>query len=358
MICPLTKCTARRSIPIRLGLAALRNSYEARKGSACELAFSGKGIARSQRRWGGGSKRKARKDGQAGMSQFLLRNKKENKYSAFAKKALSEKGNDQICVKRGAGAYRPAHPKASMTVEAAVVLPLFAGFLVLLMFYFRVMEVQISVEQAAAYTARTSAAAIRDEGASVSYSKMTLLLYQNLKRMDVPLNYIDKGAAGVSLLGSDFTGTSIRLHVTYKITFPIGFFGKLRVPTEQEVTCRKWCGWVDQDAGTGSDIDYVYVTETGRAYHNSRGCPYLDLSIKKVGFRAITSLRNKSGGKYRRCSLCTKKGKKGEYRSVYITDYGDCYHADLQCSSLKRTIYLLPRAKIGSRKGCTKCTGG
>lgn len=37
--------------------------------------------------------------------------------------------------------------QASLTVEAAVVLPLFIGFMVFLLFYFRIMQTELAVER-------------------------------------------------------------------------------------------------------------------------------------------------------------------------------------------------------------------
>ena len=40
---------------------------------------------------------------------------------------------------------------------------------------------------------------------------------------------------------------------------------------------------------------------------------------------------------------------------VYVTDYGTCYHSDLACSGLKRTIYLILLEETGGKRACGKC---
>ena len=35
--------------------------------------------------------------------------------------------------------------------------------------------------------------------------------------------------------------------------------------------------------------------------------------------------------------------------------YGTCYHSDLACSGLKRTIYLILLEETGGKRACGKC---
>ena len=46
------------------------------------------------------------------------------------------------------------HPEASLTIEASVVVPLMAGFLAIILFFFRIMQVQAIVEETLIYTGR------------------------------------------------------------------------------------------------------------------------------------------------------------------------------------------------------------
>lgn len=67
-------------------------------------------------------------------------------------KALSKSGR-QTQLLRSTETYSRTFCQASLTVEAAVVLPLFIGFMVFLLFYFRIMQTELAVEQAMMYTA-------------------------------------------------------------------------------------------------------------------------------------------------------------------------------------------------------------
>lgn len=68
-------------------------------------------------------------------------------------KALSKSGR-QTQLLRSTETYSRTFCQASLTVEAAVVLPLFIGFMVFLLFYFRIMQTELAVEQAMMYTAK------------------------------------------------------------------------------------------------------------------------------------------------------------------------------------------------------------
>lgn len=270
-------------------------------------------------------------------------------------KALSDDRYPDTDKKR-TEAYLHTRKRASMTLEAVVVLPLFTGFLIFLLFYFRMMQVQTGMEQAMAYTARIAAASVKESTDGVNPAKIRLLLLHRIRKEEVPYEYIDRGLAGISLQYSNFEGEEILIHVSYRMTVPAAFFGKLTYPLEQEVSARKWTGRVSR-AEEEEEEAYVYVTKRGKVYHKSRECPYLDLSIRTVSADSLKRLRNKDGGKYRSCGSCKKSGN-GRKQCYYVTDYGDCYHRDISCGGLKRIVYVISIRQVGDRRGCSKCTGG
>ena len=69
---------------------------------------------------------------------------------------------------------------------------------------------------------------------------------------------------------------------------------------------------------------------------------------------AVDGMRNADGGKYYPCEGCG--GNPDE--TVYITDYGDRYHTDINCSGLKRTVEEIDIKDVGDRGVCKKCGGG
>ncbi len=99
-----------------------------------------------------------------------------------------------------------------------------------------------------------------------------------------------------------------------------------------------------------SDI-YVYITASGTKYHFSDACTYLKVKIEAVTGNMIGNLRNASGEIYNACEVCSP-GKKG---LVYYTQWGNRYHGRSNCSALKRTVFIVPLSQAGERTACSKC---
>ena len=105
-------------------------------------------------------------------------------------KALSKSGR-QTQLLRSTETYSRTFCQASLTVEAAVVLPLFIGFMVFLLFYFRIMQTELAVEQAMMYTARVEAACVSKSSDTVHPAKVQLHFLKSAKEEKVPFEYID-----------------------------------------------------------------------------------------------------------------------------------------------------------------------
>lgn len=82
-------------------------------------------------------------------------------------------------------------------------------------------------------------------------------------------------------------------------------------------------------------------------YHKTSGCTYLNLSIQSVEDVQIAEYRNESGEKYHKCELCADKINK--FGRVYITNYGNKYHTDLNCAGIKRTIEMIRLSDVEER---------
>lgn len=244
--------------------------------------------------------------------------------------------------------------KASFTIEAAVVLPLFAGLLVAVLFFFRVLMVQQSVEKALQYTGRKMAVLAyesQEKGTVLDLAMAEVIFDEAQKDADCPSACIKYGAIYLDALKSSFVGNYIKLYTVYEVPLPIGFFGKQEVRIAQSVKTRKWTGYRGEDATENADR-FVYVTSTGHAYHAGLDCAYLDLSIQSVNYAAIGNLRNADGARYQSCEICGKAEG-----VVYITDYGNRYHSSLACGGLKRTVYLIRLSEAQGYRACSKCAG-
>lgn len=242
--------------------------------------------------------------------------------------------------------------RGSFTVEAAVVIPLVAGFLVSILFFFRVLQIETTIYSALSYASRKTASFSRISNSETASLAAAEAFFRKAVSGDERIaQYVNGGEMGISLLASDVSGDYIDLKVSYDVCMPIHFFGINGIPISQESKSRKWTG--DVLGKTADEDRMVYVTSTGEVYHYSRTCNYLDLSIRCVKYAEIKGLRNKNEHKYYACDRCVAENR--EYQNVYITDYGTAYHSDLQCSGLKRTIYEVPLSEVGNRTACKKC---
>ena len=248
--------------------------------------------------------------------------------------------------------------KGSLTVEASVILPFLTCFFCFLLFYFRVMQVQLSVQNALEETGRSLAlVAVKEleeplgENWYMALAKGMLLL--RLENNTLIRECVSGGALGVSLLTSEFEGDDIILNANYVMRFPIRLFGIHDFWVCQNTCYRKWNGWRKIAENEKNEI-WVYVTEHGRVYHLQSSCPYLDLSIREISYGALESERNLNGETYDGCEMCVDEGN-GTTR-VYITDYGGSYHYVITCSGLKRTIYRRELIEVGGLPACSKCS--
>lgn len=101
----------------------------------------------------------------------------------------------------------------------------------------------------------------------------------------------------------------------------------------------------------------VYVTSNGRVYHYDIGCSYISVKSYKVSYRDISYRRNKSGGKYKACEVCCRNYESfGSY--VYITDYGDRFHIRSNCTRISHEIMAIRLSEASHMRACSKCSKG
>lgn len=241
------------------------------------------------------------------------------------------------------------------TLEAAVVLPLAACFFVSILFFFRVMQVQLEVQKALDDTGRMISVyynKVPENGKFVDKAVVKGLFLKKLAERKVVKKYVKGGIAGISLSGSDLSGMEVNLEAAYEIRFPLRLLGLLNINMVQRTDCRKWTGWGADQEGVGGDV-WVYVAETGKVYHLVENCTHLKLSVRQADIQAVFIMQNENGAKYQKCTLCAKKDS-GQ-KQVYITRQGDRYHFNLKCRGLKRTIFRIRQSETGQLKVCSKC---
>lgn len=98
----------------------------------------------------------------------------------------------------------------------------------------------------------------------------------------------------------------------------------------------------------------VYITPYGKVYHESGTCTYLKSDIYRIDYAEIPVVRNDSGGKYYGCERCINNSINDD---VYITPYGSRFHNNLSCSAIRKNYIAVYKSNIENRKCCSKCGG-
>lgn len=115
-----------------------------------------------------------------------------------------------------------------------------------------------------------------------------------------------------------------------------------------------WTGYdiLGEADETENALVTVYITETGEVYHSDRNCTHLQISVREVSQEAITQCRNEEGRRYAECEKC-KGASAGEV--LYITREGDCFHYNRDCPAIKRTVYAILLREAEGYRPCSRC---
>lgn len=240
--------------------------------------------------------------------------------------------------------------KASLTIEAAVVVPITAGVLACVLFLFRIIQVQVNIEECMVYVGRKLAveSCISDSTEALFLTAEAHMIDAMGKRVVID-QYVRHGRWGVYLGSSEFEGENIILCAEYDVKLPVEFFELDSIHLASVNQFRKWRG---DNASNGVDT-CVYVTESGRVYHAGLDCRVLDLSVRTAYMSEIDDIRGLDGQKYYPCDGC--KTNMDVEAVVYYTQYGTCYHKNVSCSALKRNVKKILKSEIGNKKACSFC---
>lgn len=292
----------------------------------------------------------------------------------FIKKVLNRVEYLKIVLKKTSAQKRASlclsgHLRASMTVEAAFVLPFFLFAFLNVISILEIYRLQSNMGAAMHMTAKEMAVcayeyqALSDGDAGKAESLgLTYVYAANRVKGILGKKYLDNaplkgGASGVVWLHSSVLEKDdcIDLVAEYTVKPPVEMVGFGAFKMYNRVFTRAWTGYDNAATALKGDADeeIVFITPDGTVYHRSRACTYLKLSIVPVDMAFLEHERNEGGAKYYPCEECGGTQKS----TVYITDYGTRYHSSLQCSKLKRTILAVPISQVGGRGACGKCGG-
>ncbi len=291
---------------------------------------------------------------------------------------------------------------ALITIEAALVLPIFMLVLTFFLYFFQVMIVQEALHMSGTMVAKDISSygplfnlLMKDEGKEVSkvideatsmqdnylsqafeevdFSSMLGMLiddlylqqrlYAELGDSDTIRRCIDGGFDGISFIGSSVFDEEecVTILMSYRLKLPLFETILPSLPVVQTVRIRSFNGYAvaskvvyDDENQDDSKEEMVYIAENATVYHTNQLCTHLRLSTKSISASMLETVRNKNGGKYYKCGNCFHQGDPIP-GTVFITDQGNRFHKNTACSGLKRTVSKVALSKVSHLPECKRC---
>ena len=151
----------------------------------------------------------------------------------------------------------------SLTIEAALVFPLFLFLLVSMLFFFRILQVTNNTYGALAATASRLSLEAEEE-----VSLWKAIGYFQVKLPEENSSYILGGRSGIVWEDISQEREYIDLQIHYKCKLPISIFPIKHIPIKQRIRMKKWTGYHKEAEDFGQEI---WVYEKRVIFHFKRG---------------------------------------------------------------------------------------
>ena len=250
--------------------------------------------------------------------------------------------------------------RGSMTVEAALVLPLFCFFVISMGNAIEIIRLHGNLEvalwnagrQIGVYGAlpegQQGSADHRLEAVAISYTYVKEQIEEQLGEEYLEMSPLDGGSDGLQFLESNIEGDIYTINMTYRIAGISQLSGFKKFRMANRYYGHMWNGY---EIPEPEDEEYIYITENGRVYHTNRECTHIRLSVRVV--EATEALRE-----YRPCEKCTDKIPHPTGGLLFfVSENGECYHSRRDCPGLKRTVQKIPKEEAFKYEVCSRCRG-
>lgn len=243
--------------------------------------------------------------------------------------------------------------KASITIEASLVIPIFLFAMLCLIYTLEIQTLRTQILFATENAAKEEAAGTGTIPI-VNTARMKQNIIRQIGKEKLNRSIIVNGADGIKCSKSYLSVFNYEIHAKteYSVQLPFPEFTNIKLPLCEKMIIKAWNGNQKKDKNLQREA-IVYITEYGIVYHEDLKCPYLEPKIKYVSYEEVKMLRNLYREKYTRCTKCVYGSP---LSGVYVSEHGNKYHNSLNCSSLKRNIFAVKKTEAGIRKGCSKCT--
>ena len=268
--------------------------------------------------------------------------------------------------------------KGSITLEAAIALPIFIFFFTTLLSVMNAMYIQLSLQIQLEETARTISKTVYntytthlvlndDKDDDTTYADLNLAILsiatiQNTFLDSDMKNFLDnssvhKGSKGINFLSSNIDADKgfVDLVLTYSVKIPFVPKNIATINLSNRCYLHLYMG-ESLSKELESENTYVYCTVYGQVYHTNKYCQYL------LNYSKATSFNQIDLAMYQTCLSCVDMDLsqlKSANPIVYTTDKGYAYHTSLECSTFTGSVYrLLYSALPKNKKICTQCFKG
>ena len=279
---------------------------------------------------------------------------------------------EALCCEKRALSWASGFEAGSLTLEAAMCLPLFLFVCIYMMMPMKMInrqrQIQAVVESVGeelsqyAYVEYCLLSGDEDQVDTerTDGEEVTALLASGYAAMKI-LGQIDRNwVESVSFDGTDI-GTDDMVHIMmkYRMKLPFSVLGLDSVPVQHVCSRRMWNGadgGRNKDGGMsgGQEDETVYIGKNSTRFHRRRTCHYLYNDLKAVAAGEVDSLRNQSGARYAPCKTC-KTGSEGGM--VYVMPYGTSYHLSKTCASIIAYVQAVPLSQAEHLGACSYCGG-
>lgn len=264
--------------------------------------------------------------------------------------------------------------RGSLTLEAALVFPLFVFLCTVLLIPMRMMDRQRQIQ-----------AAVEAVGEKVSqYAYSACLLGKgDEEQMDesreepdggdmkdifgfasqagieaMVLRQIDKKwIRDVSFMGTAVENDMVHIVMAYRMPLPFSVFSMDSVKAEAVCVRRLWTGAEGNRKGNllpGEEEkeEMVYIGRNSTRYHRNRNCHYLFNDLKQVQKGEMDGLRNQEGKRYYPCPSCGAADSKGPF---FVMPWGTRYHSTGQCRAIRAYVRTVPLREVTYLGECSYC---
>lgn len=279
---------------------------------------------------------------------------------------------EALCCEKRALSWASGFEAGSLTLEAAMCLPLFLFVCICMMMPMKMInrqrQIQAVVESVGeelsqyAYVEYCLLSGDEDQVDTerTDGEEVTALLASGYAAMKI-LGQIDRNwVESVSFDGTDI-GTDDMVHIMmkYRMKLPFSVLGLDSVPVQHVCSRRMWNGadgGRNKDGGMsgGQEDETVYIGKNSTRFHRRRTCHYLYNDLKAVAAGEVDSLCNQSGARYAPCKTC-KTGSEGGM--VYVMPYGTSYHLSKTCASIIAYVQAVPLSQAEHLGACSYCGG-